>query len=130
MRNVKYIKGTLTPYDPSVTTAATHGNIRRAVEKVGLFEARRAEKKWKEGIITLNCVSKVCGGIESVMDFIHTLDFFLTLRGVEELSLEGTITLIMDGETAPVMFRVNVRGGAVTYQQADYIWTSETLIHH
>ena len=131
MRSVKYIKGMLMPNDPSIVTEATYQNIRRAVDKVGFFEARRAMQKWKQGIITLNFVNIVCGGEESVMDFIGMMDRFVTLRGVEELGLEGTINLLMDGETDPVMFRVHVREGAVTYQQAiNTIWTNETLILH
>lgn len=129
MRNVKYIKGTLTPYNPSAITRETAGNIRRAVDKAGFFEAIRATAKWGKGIITLNFVNKVCGGEESIMDFIETLNRFITLRGVEELCLEGTITLIMDGEPFPVMVRVNVKEGMVTYQHTGYVWTDEIIVH-
>jgi hypothetical protein len=128
MRNVKYIKGTLVPYNPSAITEETALNIRRAIDNVELYEARRAIQKWEKGIITLNVVNKGCGGTQAISDFIRTLDRFTKLEGVAELRLEGTITLIMDGETDPTMFRVTVREGTVTYQQAGYVWTDEMIV--
>jgi uncharacterized protein with von Willebrand factor type A (vWA) domain len=128
MRNIKYLKGLLVPYNPAATTETTAQNIKRAVDNVELFEARRAFKKWEKGIITLNFVSKVCGGTQDISNFIRTLDRFTKLEGVAELRLEGTITLIMDGEPDPMMFRVNVREGTVTYQQASYGWADEMVI--
>lgn len=128
MRNIKYIKGTLAPSTPISITSQTSGNIRRAVDKTGFFETRRAMQKWNQGIITFNSVSKVCGGIDSIMDFIQTLNFFITLRGVEELYLEGTIDLVMDGEDAPGMFKVTVQDGRVFYQHAANILSKEILI--
>lgn len=127
--NHKVIQGTLIP---SNTEAATSHLVRNALYRVMRQHQLRQivlwDSKWDEKGIQFKRSSPVHRGRDDAMEFITALDKVMQTEPAIELCLSGEISLVLQTKEAPIVFRVIVRKGKVSYQEAKYDWSKETTI--
>lgn len=119
------IKGTLVPSNPEAVTEKTRRNLLVAVRDQGISGFVQSGA-FNQGSIEINSCTVTAGGHYAVFNFIGDLDKVILTEGVAELGLEGTLMLSVDTDADPIVFRLTVRDGEISYQQANYVW-SESL---
>lgn len=118
---MKHIKGTLVPTNPEAVTEKTRRNLLIAVRDHGLSGFVQSEA-FNQGSIDIYSSTVTAGGHYTVFNFIGALDKVILTEGVAELGLEGTLMLSVDTDADPILFRITVRDGEISYQQASFVW--------
>lgn len=119
--NMKRIKGILVPSNPEAVTEKTRRNLLVAVREGGLSGLVQSGA-FNQGSLEINSCTVTAGGHYAVFNFIGDLDKVILTEGVAELGLEGTFMLSVDTNADPILFRITVRNGEISYQQADFVW--------
>ena len=123
---MKHIEGSLIPTNSEAVTEKTRRKLLMAVREQGLSGLVQSGG-FAQGAIEINSCTVASGGLNVVFGFIGALDRVILTEGVAELGLEGSIMLSVDkADAGPIMFRVTVRDGEISYQQASYVWAENT----
>lgn len=120
----KRIEGTLTPSNKS---KAADPVIRRNLYNI-LRENRIREivvwgTKWEEDGIEFKRSYSVHSGRNDAFKFITALDAVMKSESAKALKLNGRITITLETKEEPIVFRVTVKEGKMSYQEAGYVWS-------
>jgi hypothetical protein len=122
--NKKHIKGALVP--SNAVTEDTRRCIYHAVTRNSLGGLLKGSK-WGRGIIDIHSSTLTpTGSCADALAFISALHNVITADGVAELGLKGMLTIIVETDTEPIMFRAAVKDHKISYQQANLVWGTET----
>ena len=94
-----------------------------AFREMGLGELVDSEgDTWSGNHITFETSSPTSGTREEALEFIENLNTVINSDGAKELELHGRFSLVLEAREEPLVFRVEVKNGKVSYQQAEYNW--------
>ena len=120
---MKHIKGILTPANDYAVTENISRQINKAVT-VNSLKSIIKKDQWEFGVIIINSVT-ISRSLNEAYEFIGALDKLIKSEGIADLSLSGTIMVILETyDIEPVMVRIHVESNTITYQQVSYNWTN------
>lgn len=131
---VKIITGKLTPsnIDPE-TLRKNLFKFDREMEDGLLWELTAQRSEWRENHIAYH-VSTIAYDPENIVSkFVQNLTCVMQTEAATELGLSGYFTLFIETDDLfPIVIRVIVEEGKVSYEQAEYVWPSEltTEVNH
>lgn len=127
--NRKLIQGTLIP---SNTEAAASNAVRtqlyRILRENELRQIVLWDTKWEEKGIEFKRSSPVHTGRKDAIKFINALANVMKSEPAIELNLSGHITIVLETGEEPIVIRVTVKEGKVSYQEAGYVWPEAVTV--
>lgn len=109
--------GALTQTNSEAVNPRTRFNIYTAMTKTGLYGTFSGQH-WESGCLIMDHTSLVSGDEDSGLDFIERLKTALEQEGVQELKLDGQMTVTETGVT-PRIYHVAVEHGVLRYMKAE-----------
>ena len=118
---IRSIKGTLAPSNARAITKQTTSQINKAVSTSGLSEVFKPSPAWHHGVVIASFTSadNDLTGFE-VMSRLREL---IQAKGVEELSLEGALTVKIENKKSPANikeFRLHVDAGSISSEEIKF----------
>lgn len=84
--------------------------------------------KWDENSgATFRSPSPAWNDRQDFINFINALKELMKTEEAVTLGLEGSFEIVMDTEKLPLIFRVKIEGGKVSYQEASHIVWAESV---
>lgn len=118
---IKSIKGTLAPSNGLEITKHTASKINKAVSLSGLSEVIKPSPAWHHGIVVANLTS-VKNDLTG-FEFMSRLRELIHAKGVEELDLQGVLTIKTEDKKNPKNikeFRVRVEAGTIASEEIKF----------
>ena len=127
--NRKLIQGTLIPSNrEAAVSTAIRNKLYRVLRENELRQIVRWDTKWEENGIEFKRSSPVHTGRKDAIKFINALDNVMKSDPAIALNLSGRITVVLETGEEPIVIRVTVKEGSVSYQEAEYIWPEKTPV--
>lgn len=124
---VKIITGKLTPshIDPVTLRQQLRKFEHEFENESPLWELTAQKSEWRENHLSYHYSSIADHPDSIVSKFVTALTRVMQTEAATKLGLSGYFTLFIGTNAEPVIVRVVVEEGAVSYEQADLVWPSE-----
>ena len=95
----------------------------------GLQELSLWNGEWRDGNrMVYGNVSPAYDGKNTASKFVTSLKAAMETEAAKDLKLSGYFTLIVETGREPVVTRVIVTGGEVSYEQSGYVWAEPVTV--
>lgn len=127
-----HVQGALVPSrQENITSSTAHRMMTELIRNrlaSTLLNPNESMAKWDKGTIECDTRTETNGGGRPVvMDFITRLHNVVTTAGIKELALNGQFMVTSEGVAQPVVIRVIVENGTVSYKEAKLVWEDEAI---
>ena len=118
------IRGNLVPANAEDTWNLQRNlnQLEEAFRFNGLKELASWSGKWRENRMVYGNISPAYDGKNTASKFVTSLKAAMQTEAAKDLKLSGYFTLIVETGREPVVTRVIVTGGEVSYEQSEYVW--------
>ena len=120
---MKIVRGSLVPSNTGdAATLAFHlGNLETTFKENKLLELTLWNCEWRDGRLVYGNVSPVYDAPKTDINFLHALNRAMQSEAATALNLSGAFTLIVENGQEPVVMRITVNSGEVSYEEASYM---------
>jgi hypothetical protein len=123
---VKIINGKLIPSKIDPATLSTKlRKFEYELEESSLWELTAWSCEWRVNHLSYHVVSTAYEPENIVSKFVKVLNRVMQTEAAIELGLSGYFTLTIETDEEPLVTRILVKEGVVSYEQAEYVWPSE-----
>jgi hypothetical protein len=77
---------------------------------------------WHEEGLEINRTTPVVRADEDGVAFIKALNEVFKLPAAKALNFNGEIRITVETDTDPIIYRIHVEDGKISYQKASYLW--------
>lgn len=83
---------------------------------------------WRENRIVFGSIAPAYDGPNIAPKFVDALSKVMQTEAAKDLKLSGYFTLIIETGQEPVVVRVIVTGGEVSYEKSEYVWAEPVTV--